>query len=401
MTCQSPNEKPSETTEARFRRRIRVLHLGSPTGLYGAERWILALIKYLSPDHVESWVGVVSDSPRSEAPLCNAAAKLGFKTCEFESSGKISLTVIRALREFLVANKIGILHTHGYKTDIIGRLAARGTKCKSVATPHGWGASPGIKVKLYELMDRFALRYFHAVVPLSKEMYQRLHYLDQSHAQLELIENGVDLEEIESVQSAPSNLSMLKKTGTYVIGYVGRLDRAKRIDTLVRAAHRLAIGGKYLCIVGEGPERSALESLAGSLFKPHEYEFMGFRDDRISLMREFDIFVLPSEHEGIPRCLMEAMASGVATIASDIPGCRELVLHEQTGLLFKAGNASALESQMRKVFENPEKRKKFAISGQKHVQLNFSACSMAQRYEVLYDRLIGGMVGRAASQESA
>ncbi|MBK8653195.1 MAG: glycosyltransferase [Haliscomenobacter sp.] len=68
--------------------------------------------------------------------------------------------------------------------------------------------------------------------------------------------------------------------------------------------------------------------------------FLGFRDDRLNFLKGFDIFVLPSRSEGIPRCLMEAMAAQVTVIASDIPGCTDLIKHEQTGLLFEVDNVS-------------------------------------------------------------
>jgi len=91
---------------------IRILQLGSPTGLYGAERWILALIKHLNPERIESLVGLIKDEPGLQSPLCSEAEKLGFKTHVFEAPGKINPTAVKLLRSFIQENNIDILHTH-------------------------------------------------------------------------------------------------------------------------------------------------------------------------------------------------------------------------------------------------------------------------------------------------
>lgn len=84
-------------------RRLRVLHLGSPTGLYGAERWILALINNIDARCVESEVAVVLDDPRLDAPLCSEAAAMGFASTVFEAHGKFSWAAVRQVREHILS----------------------------------------------------------------------------------------------------------------------------------------------------------------------------------------------------------------------------------------------------------------------------------------------------------
>ncbi|MBG0780560.1 MAG: glycosyltransferase, partial [Desulfotignum balticum] len=125
-------------------RPIRVLQLGSPAGLYGAERWILALVRHLDPAKVESVVGVIKDDPgKADPPLIREAAALGFQTVTINAPGRINLSAVRRLRQYIFANKIDILHTHWYKTDMIGFLAVMGTRCKIISTPHGWSKEAG------------------------------------------------------------------------------------------------------------------------------------------------------------------------------------------------------------------------------------------------------------------
>lgn len=130
--------------------RIRVLHLGSPTGLYGAEQRILALLNNMDRSRVDSIVAVIRDDPTLGADLCTEAGRQGFRTRVFEAHGKVNWSAVRMLKAYLRQERIDVLHTHGYKTDVIGLLAARGTLCKLVSTPHGWSKQAGLKLRLYE-----------------------------------------------------------------------------------------------------------------------------------------------------------------------------------------------------------------------------------------------------------
>jgi glycosyltransferase involved in cell wall biosynthesis len=363
-------------------RRIRVLHLGGPTGLYGAERWILALAKHLPHERVQSWVAVIKDSPELEAPLCVHAAQLGLPTQVFKSYGKLSLSAIAQLRAFISENRIDVLHTHGYKMDIIGLIAAAGTGCATVATPHGWSKHAGIKLQIYETLDRLAFQFTDAIVPLSADLYDGLARWPRLRSRLHLIPNAVDLSEIDAVGVAP------RTEGAFVIGYIGQLITRKRIDTLIRAFHELSIPGKCLRVIGAGPQRSELEHLAAELGESRRIRFFGYREDRMSLLRSFDLFVLPSELEGIPRCLMEAMAAGIAVIASAIPGCRDLVEDGATGLLFTPGHETDLAGKIEALFANPDRRARLALAGRRRVCEKYSANVMATKYLALYDSLL-------------
>ena len=120
--------------------KIKVLQLGSPSGLYGAERWILALIKNLDPEKIESWVGTIRDVPNQEVLFCQEAKEQGFSTHIFESYGKLNFSAVFLLKNLIRRQSIDILHTHGYKTDLIGLLAVQGTKFRELGLMEEWGS---------------------------------------------------------------------------------------------------------------------------------------------------------------------------------------------------------------------------------------------------------------------
>jgi glycosyltransferase involved in cell wall biosynthesis len=116
--------------------------------------------------------------------------------------------------------------------------------------------------------------------------------------------------------------------------------------------------------------------------------FTGYREDRLQLLASLDVFVLPSESEGIPRCLLEAMAASVPVIASDIPGCRALVRHGETGELFAVGDVAGLAGALQRAAASPAQRLARAAAGRRHVREHYSAAAMAEQYLALYRRLL-------------
>lgn len=382
--------------------KTRVLHLGNPLGLYGAERWILALVRHLDTATVDSVVGVIlDDAGQSSAALCERAAEYGFRTVQIKAPGRLSRGAVGQLREYIVGNDIDVLHTHGYKTDLIGLLAVRGTRCRIVSTPHGWSTDAGLKLQCYEWLDRLAFRFMDAVAPLSPDLHAGLAALPGLGRRLVLIPNGVDLAEIGETGAAAVESLPGAGPGEFVFGYVGQLIQRKRVDTLIDAFGSLAMDGARLWIVGEGDARQELEAQARRSAAADRIHFFGFRDDRIALLKHFDAFVLPSSLEGIPRCLMEAMGAGVAVIATRIPGCTDIVSHEETGLLFDCGNERQLRDAMGALANDVTLRQRLVDNAGRRVRADYSAEAMARRYEALYAALAASHPAAAVSRLAA
>lgn len=370
-------------------KQIKVLQLGTPSGLYGAERWILALIRSLPVgQQIDWWVGAIKDEPWQQVQLCQEAEASGFKTIIFESIGKISFHAVGLVRQFIRKNGIDILHTHGYKTDLIGVLATQGTACKIVTTPHGWTKKPDLKLLCYEIMDRFLFPFCDAVVPLSKAMADPLRFIPGLTRKLHLIQNGVDILEIEAIDSVAEEMRRWKGEGALIAGYIGRLITGKGIETLLSALAAPGMENWRLAIIGDGEKGEELKSLSQRLGLCDRVIFFGFRPDRLSFLKGFDAFVLPSESEGIPRCLMEAMAARVPVVASDIPGCRYLVDHKRTGLLFETNNTGKLTQALLSLGSDPQFVQALVNAAYTHVNTYYSASRMTIEYSLLYERLL-------------
>jgi glycosyltransferase involved in cell wall biosynthesis len=177
------------------------------------------------------------------------------------------------------------------------------------------------------------------------------------------------------------------------IGTVGRLDPVKNHASLIEALRRILDartglqGAIRLTIVGDGPQRAALESLARARGLESRVEFTGTRDDTPELLRTFDLFVLPSMNEGISNTILEAMASGLPVLAARVGGNPELVLPGETGLLYDPSDGDGLVDGLLRYLEEPALREAHGRAGRGRALANFSLDSMVQRYLEIYDEL--------------
>jgi glycosyltransferase involved in cell wall biosynthesis len=192
---------------------------------------------------------------------------------------------------------------------------------------------------------------------------------------------------------APTSPTLREEIGlaadARVVGYVGRLAPQKCLADLVWAIQLLyqVIDNAYLVLVGDGPVRDQLAELAQSFDCRDRIIFLGHRADAMALTKQFDVFCLASSFEGMSNSLMEAMASGVPVVASDIPSNRELVQHEQTGLLFPHGDGAAMMKALKRVLEDAELAGRMGRAGLDLIAERHSVEQMVQQHIDLYQEL--------------
>ena len=176
-----------------------------------------------------------------------------------------------------------------------------------------------------------------------------------------------------------------------ILGTVGRLDPIKNQAFILHRVAALrrsdpAAGARLrLVVVGDGPERGALERLAKELEIEEIVWFAGARADTADLYRAFDIYVLPSVNEGISNTLLEAMATALPVIAGNVGGNSELVLSGATGRLFELSDADSFDGALRAYLADEALRNSHGLAGRRRVLAQFSLEAMADQYLSLYD----------------
>ena len=362
---------------------IHVVHLIGSTGLYGAERWILALMRTMDKQRLRfTLINLVDDAEESSA-VVQAARQRGLECFDFVTGGKYNLFAAWRLAIWAREQQVDIIHGHGFKSDLLGLFAAKFAGCRMMTTPHGWSLEKDRKLMLYEEIDRFFFRFMDIVCPLSEALYNDAKKYSKGH--VKMIANGVDLDEVRSFTAEAAN-----NGGQYVIGYIGRMVKAKDLITLLNAAKLLSASGRRfkLTLVGDGDQLKELIQISESIGIKKFVEFTGFRSDTANFLSGFDCFVLPSLSEGTPRCIMEALALNIPVIASDIPGNRLLISHHETGLLFPVGDSQKLTECLVSFMENPDQAKKMAATGCKKVEEEYSSRKMAAEYLTVYEALV-------------
>ena len=208
-------------------RTINVLQFITPTGFYGAERWILALNNNLDPEKVRSDLVVTTEKGRRPEIIkyFNAGECQAF---EIEMNTRLSQSAIRALVKLIKQRDIDIIHTHGYKSDIMGLIAARISGIKSISTPHGFGEPSDLKLKAFIKLGKFAMRFCDSVAPLSEQLVDEIKVAGVAEKKIHFIRNAVDLKEVEPYR-------VKKKTHDEAgrklrIGYIGQMIPRKKID---------------------------------------------------------------------------------------------------------------------------------------------------------------------------
>lgn len=225
---------------------------------------------------------------------------------------------------------------------------------------------------------------------------------------LHVIPNGiVPLAEIDrnSAEYQRERRQWLQRWGfpedAYVIGYIGRLAPQKKLQTLLWAMHMLKLSEPNVraMIVGEGPERAALQDLAVTYESASHVTFAGHQQDAVENHRFWDAFWLASDFEGQSNSLLEAMSAGLPVVASDIPPNRELILPEQTGMLVPVDDAAGFALAIRKLIAQPDWARQMGESARQFVTEERSVEQMVSRHVACYEMVMSKKVTITSSAQ--
>ncbi|MCR8924120.1 glycosyltransferase family 4 protein [Dasania sp. GY-MA-18] len=365
---------------------MNILQFICPTGFYGAERWVLAIANNLDQADVRCDMAVTVEPHQGTLEIVKQYPDCTGKAFEIPTNGRFDFSAVNKLCNLIKEREIDVIHTHGYKSDILGLLAAKKAGIKCVSTPHGFGEAKDFKLKAYIRTGAFLLRFFDAVAPLSQQLFDECLGYGVPRNKLRYIQNGVDLKEVDHyLQSKQTKPSEIK-----TIGFIGQMIPRKKIDHILEIFANLSTqhDNLQLLFLGDGDSRAELEASAAQLPCSHTIKFLGFRQDRLEQLRDFDLFVMTSSSEGIPRCLMEALAMEIPVAAYNIPGIDQLMAHEQTGLLADYGDKETLQQYWETLLFDQAKAQQLAKAGRQYVLDNFSAARMAREYYDLFTQLL-------------
>jgi glycosyltransferase involved in cell wall biosynthesis len=189
--------------------------------------------------------------------------------------------------------------------------------------------------------------------------------------------------------------------GELIVGTVGQLTARKGVIDLLQAIAMLKEKGvRVRCLVlGEGPQRAELEAEAARRGVVDEIDFLGFQIQPLAWVQAMDVVVLCSSREGLPRVVLEAMLAGKPVVGSDVTGTRELVVNEETGLLYPYGDVDALAAALRRLEGDPATRARMGNAGRERVCERFSIESYNAGVSAVLTEVLAGSHRAGSGQE--
>lgn len=372
---------------------MKILHLISSGGMYGAEAVILNLSHTLNESSHDSVVAVFANSTNLNMEFYERASGEGIETRLIPCSGQMDRSAITRLRELVANTGADIVHAHGFKADIYAWLALRSKAIPLVSTCHTW-YDHDAKVTLYGKLDRFVLRRYAAVVSVSNSVTERLLRAGVRLDKVHMIGNGIDMRPFEGAKLLRRARSSNECAPT--VGVVARLSPEKGIDIFLHAAQRVLreIPTAKFIVVGDGPERARLESLMEELGLRDSLSLAGRRDDMPSVYASFDLLVSSSRHEGLPMAILEGMASGLPCVATAVGDVPKIIQDGECGFLVSAGDIESLSARVIELLQHTSLRRQLGDAAQKRVEEEFSARRMATRYLNVYRHVLADRNGK-------
>jgi len=261
-----------------------------------------------------------------------------------------------------------------------------------VLTSHGGDVREGnVRITKPGVRERhvLAVRTADALIsisPFTEDGFRRLH---PRASRIVTIPNGIDLDPFEQPASRPSSLDPAIRDGEYAL-FLGRLSRRKGVDVLLRALAQMPASGKVqLVVAGSGEGRQELEALAGELGITQRLRFVGRVEGeaKIYLLRNALFTVMPSRQwEAFPLVVLESYAAAKPLVGTRIPGVRDLIEEQKTGLLVPEEDPAALADAMQSLFHHHARTEEMGAAS-KQVVRNYSWSSIARKHLELYEAL--------------
>jgi glycosyltransferase involved in cell wall biosynthesis len=369
-----------------------VLDLRDSPWVDGPGRTILDTASLVDPGRYQIVVGAFSGVRHGEHAYLAEAVRRGLETHAIVERRALDPEVLRQIVRWCRSHAIDVIHTHDFRSDLYGLIAARRLGIPAVATCHGWIAN-NFKGRVYTAIDKFLLRLFDRVIVVSARMRDQLRGQGMPADKIALIRNALIVENYQpgrddrSVQ-AQWNIPAHHK----VVGKIGRLSPEKCQDLFLRAAAGVMrhVADVSFVLVGLGPEEDRLRRLAIELGIAERVVFAGYRGDMQRVYNSLDLVVQASSTEGMPNVILEALVMRVPVVATDVGGTAEIVTDGHSGRLIPPNDLDALVAAMCEALTNTARAAAWAEAGERRVRADFSHSVRLQQIMTVYDEAVGG-----------
>ena len=364
----------------------KIMHIVDSLNIGGLENGVVNLVNYL--DHTK-FIHVIC-CLREVGPM---AGRLHTKETEIICMGNDSTDYFMPMKLMHLISRIRpqVVHTRNWGT-IDGIIAAKLARVKYVVHgEHGREFTDLHGSNYRRNLARWALgTWVNSFVAVSDEIKSWLvNKVRIPEKKIVTIINGVDTKKFyPPVDKGKVKQDLGIDPGTFIIGAVGRLDKVKNYEMLLKAMPLKSGEFPYkLILIGDGPERDSLESFV-TTHRLSNVEFLGEKINVQDYLQAFDLFVLTSVGEGISNTILEAMATGVPVIATRVGGNPEIIEDNVTGSLIPSGDYALLNEMISKYMNNKSLCQSQGQAGRFRCEKLFSLNVMVEKYDRLYSNLL-------------
>ncbi len=359
-------------------------------GIGGAEMLVARLSKALDKEIFNPIVCSLSGGESLRRILEDS----GVECHDFRKTHGKNLSIPLKILRFIKEKDIDIVHTHCIGPLIYSHLSA--LLCKKTVFIHTEHINIDKELsysKKHSIYARYLFRYIDGFVSIAPHLTEYFRNKYQSiDSKITTIPNGID---IKYFDSAGGYSTLREEIGmpedAPMIGNISALRPQKNHKTLITAVIEVLkkVPEARLVIAGTGELEEDLKGFTVEHGLADKVFFLGYRNDVASLLREFDVFVLPSYYEGLPLCLLEAAAAGVPIVCSDIEGNSDIVKHGVSGLCVSPFDVHAMADAIVRILTDPVLSRTLSFEARSVVRERFDFDRIVSRYEEYYIKTRG------------
>lgn len=361
-------------------RALRILQITAPGDAGGLESVVMELCSGLAGLGHRSRIAALVDHPSDPGLFVQEARTRGLDVAVIAAGGRGYAKEFLSLRRMILEERPSLVHTHGYRADVLGGGAARSAGVPWVTTMHGFTGG-GLKNRAYERMQVFAARWADAVVAVADPVRARLLGQGVKPDRVRLVPNAVTTRAALPRRVARERLGV--PADGFLIGWVGRLSPEKAPGDFLEALALVASGTWRASILGDGPLRSSLEAHAQRLRLGGRLTWHGLVLNAAELFPAFDLWVLSSHTEGTPMTLLEAMSAGVPAVVTAVGGVPDVVGASEAWLA-PPGRPDLLATAIQAAMQDRSAREARAAAAARRVRAVHDAAAWLDGYVSTY-----------------
>lgn len=365
-----------------------VLHITYDMRIGGTEQVIKNLVEHSSSDKYKSFIYCL-ESPIG--PWGQELAKTGVQISAGNRTPTLDLLLIRDIRNFIITNKINIVHCHQYTPFIYGLFASFFTSAHVIFTEHG-RFYPDTYSWKRKFLNPILERLTSNITCISiATKYALVEHENFSFDRINVIYNGIkDLSlelHSESIESFKNKYDL--SSDKTILGTVARLDPIKNQKMMISAFERVLreFPNTILLIVGDGELRKELENHALLLGIKSSVIFTGYITHPLVAIKAIDIFLLSSLSEGASMTLLEAMSLSKPCVVTDAGGNPEIISDNETGYVTKNSDPVAFSEAIKRLLRSKTLQNKMGAKARLIFESRFSVKNMVAAYESIYQHI--------------